>query len=118
MAAVFIELRVFSRDRARLALTEEDMRALQAAILNGPAAAPVIRGTGGLRKVRFAPPSWRTGKSGAARICYAWFPVHGVVLLVRAYAKADQTDLTAGERSEIALWLAAIEKELAKEKRR
>ena len=99
MAAVFIELTVFSRDRMKLGLTDEDLRALQGAILDGPAAAPVIRGTSGLRKMRFAPPSWRVGKRGALRVCYAWFPRHGMVILARVYAKAEQDDLIAAERS-------------------
>ncbi|MEP0842997.1 MAG: hypothetical protein HRF43_09825 [Phycisphaerae bacterium] len=114
MAVVFVELGIFSRDRRAMGLVDEDLRALQRAILLEPESAPVIAGTGGLRKMRFAPPSWRTGKSGALRVCYAWFPAHGRVVLVRAYAKARQADLAPAERVEIARLLAEIERGFGK----
>ena len=70
----FIELPVFTRRWASLGLDDElDLSALQLEILRNPKAGISIRGAGGLRKLRFAPPRWRVGKSGAIRVIYTRF---------------------------------------------
>ena len=51
----FIQLSGFATNWARMKLTDEDLRSLEAAILAAPDAMPVMRGSGGLRKIRFAP---------------------------------------------------------------
>src|SRR5215212_1670612 len=56
--------------RRRLAAAKADrrgLRALELQIMNDPAAGDVIPGGGGVRQLRFAPPSWRRGKSAATR---------------------------------------------------
>jgi hypothetical protein len=58
----------FAADWRRLGLTDDDMRALELAVMEQPEKGVVMRGAGGLRKIRFAPPSWHTGKSGAVRV--------------------------------------------------
>jgi hypothetical protein len=70
----FIELDEFSDDWNSLRLDDDDLLALQVLIMLGPERAAVIEGTGGLRKLRFSPLRWNTGKSGALRVCFAWFP--------------------------------------------
>jgi len=67
-----------------------------------------MKGTGGLRKVRFAPPSWHTGKSGAARVCYAHFAVFDTVSFVTLFAKKDQANLTRAERNDVAAVLQRV----------
>jgi hypothetical protein len=52
-----IQLSAFRSNWKRLKLTDDDLRALESAILADPAGAPIMRGTGGLRKIRFAPAS-------------------------------------------------------------
>lgn len=59
----------------------------------------VVAGTGGLRKMRFAPPSRRTGKSGAFRVIYGYFPQFAHVYLILIYGKNEQDNLTADEKS-------------------
>lgn len=54
-----------------------------------------MRGTGGLRKARFAPPSRGTGKSGSMRIGYAQFPQYRLILLVTLFLKKDEENLDA-----------------------
>jgi hypothetical protein len=51
-------------------LDDDDLRALEALLLENPERGPVMSGTGGLRKLRYAPPSWHIGKSGATRVGY------------------------------------------------
>jgi hypothetical protein len=95
----FIELRDFSEAWERLGLEADDLLALQDAILAGPQRPPVIPGTGGLRKIRFAPPSWNVGKRGAIRICYVYFAEPGLILLMLAYCKTEKDTLTAAEKA-------------------
>src|SRR5688572_26057880 len=87
-----VELDEFVQDWDKLGLNDDDdMWALQLEIMRAPERAPLVQGTGGLRKLRFAPPRWKSGKSGAARVCYVYFREHGIVLLVMAYARTGRT---------------------------
>ncbi len=95
----FIELDGFSNDWKSLGLGDEDLSALQWCLMCGPDRTPVIKGTGGLRKVRFAPHRWGTGKSGAARICYVYFPMFSAIVLITAYSKGEQENISAAHRA-------------------
>jgi hypothetical protein len=75
----FIELPGFTRAWAALGLGDDDLKALQTAILDGPSRHPVVSGTGGLRKIRFARPGEGRGKSSSYRACFACFLDNGVV---------------------------------------
>ena len=77
--------------------------------MHAPEASPVIKGTGGLRKLRFAPMRWQIGKSGAIRVCYVYFKPQWTVLLVMAYGKNRKDTLTAAEKSGIAQYIRVIE---------
>jgi hypothetical protein len=81
-----------------------------------PDGAPIVSGTGGLRKLRFAPTGWRSGKRGAISIGYLYLEAHATVVLVIAYAKGQKEDLTANEKAAIAVQLERIKKEFAKRK--
>src|SRR5690242_3809528 len=93
----FVELDGFSAEWRDLGLDDEDLFALQMMILANPRRAPVIRQSGGLRKIRFAPPRWRAGASGAIRVCYVYFEEHSIVFLVVAFAKNEKADLSSPE---------------------
>jgi hypothetical protein len=111
----FVELDEFRDDWQRLGLdVENDLWALQILIMCNPKGPPVIPGTGGLRKVRFAPDRWKVDKRGAARVCYAYFPAHWTVLLVAAYGKNEKDDLTHDERQGIRMYLRQVESWLEK----
>jgi hypothetical protein len=62
----FINTLEFDKRWATLKLTEDDYHSLQIELLINPKRGPVIIGTGGLRKYRFA--SHGRGKSGGVRI--------------------------------------------------
>jgi hypothetical protein len=109
----FVELRPFTEGWKDLRLNDDDLMALQLLIMLNPKGSPVVKGTGGLRKTRFAPARWETGKSGAARIGYAYLQQHGTVLLVIAYSKGEQDNLTPDERKSIRLLLQQVEREFA-----
>jgi len=58
--------------------------------------------------MRFAPPSWHTGKRGAMRVCYVYFQEYSIVMLVGFYAKNEREDLSAEERKEFAAVIQEI----------
>lgn len=95
-------------DRQRL--TDEDLVALEDAIALSRTSAPVMRGAGGLRKIRFAPPSRHMGKSGAMRVGFAYFATKAAIVVVAMFAKNDTPNFTAAQRTEIEKWLKRIER--------
>ena len=103
----FIELRPFSRRWVQLGLNDLDLQALQIVLMADPRGAEVIQGTGGLRKVRFSPPTWDMGKRGALRVCYAYFEEVAIVALALVYQKGEKDDLDDNEK---AVLKGAIEK--------
>jgi hypothetical protein len=92
---ILIETRVFTRRIDEL-LSFEEYRLLQLALIQRPDAGKVIRGTGGLRKLRWAASS--RGKRGGARIIYFCHPLGRQMLLLFAFAKNEADDLTTEQR--------------------
>jgi hypothetical protein len=109
----FLEFRRFTTAWSELRLSVEDLILLQDVIKRDPNANPVITGTGGLRKMRFASPRvGNKGKRGSLRICYAYFPRFSGIILISAYSKADMDDLTPAAKKSIKLFLKDLENEL------
>ena len=111
----FVQFPSFVRDWQRLRLGEDALRALERELIDAPDKAPVIGQTGGLRKLRFAPPGSSRGKSGAFRVCYAYFQAFGTVALFVAFGKNERSDLSLAEAHAAAKALKAFEAELARE---
>jgi mRNA-degrading endonuclease RelE of RelBE toxin-antitoxin system len=111
----FVRFAAFTRDWERLGLDEAALRALEIEILNDPDRPPVIPGTGGLRKLRFAEPGSGRGKRGAYRVCYAYFPEYGTVALAAVFGKNEKADLTKADRNAIATVIQAYRAELEQE---
>lgn len=112
MRLSFIQLEVFRANWKRLKLTEDDLRALEMAIMFHPAGPPVMRGTGGLRKIRFSPSASSGGKSGGARACYAYFAPYDLVYLCMVFAKNEQTNLSAADRGWARRLIVELERRL------
>lgn len=62
---IFIEPSIFTKEIQRL-ISDDSYRMLQTALMLRPDAGKLIRGSGGLRKIRWKLPG--TGKRGALRI--------------------------------------------------
>jgi hypothetical protein len=82
----------------RLGLTDEDLQALEGMLVEDAASGTVIPGTGGLRKLRFAPPTWHAGKRGATRVIYAYLVAGQAVYFFTLYGKNEQSDLKPDEK--------------------
>lgn len=103
-----IQLTGFGRKWRAADLADEDLQALESELLENPESGEVMKGTGGLRKMRFAPPSGRRGKSGSMRVGYAVFPDYGRIYLVTMFPKNVQENLTPAERNAVKALLGRI----------
>ena len=99
MTRTFIELPLFQAKWKDLGLDDADLRRLQEELLADPKVGAVMRGSGGVRKMRFAFED--RGKSGSARVIYVDFEVYEKIYLITAYPKNEKENLTNQERNEI-----------------
>jgi mRNA-degrading endonuclease RelE of RelBE toxin-antitoxin system len=87
----FKETSFFTRQTADL-LSDEELTALQWALMANPESGDLIRGSGGLRKLRWAGSG--RGKRGGLRVIYYWHVSGSVILLLLAYPKNEQENLS------------------------
>lgn len=83
---------------------------MQEQLLLDPKIGAVLRGTGGVRKMRFAFED--RGKSGSARIIYVDFEVYEKIFLITAYPKNEKDNLTQSERNELRQMIDILEQQL------
>ncbi|MEX0677170.1 MAG: hypothetical protein WD063_08855 [Pirellulales bacterium] len=95
----FIDTRPFDAAWKEFGLSDEDHADLEDRILDGPTRHPVIPGTAGIRKMRYAPPRWKTGKRGALRVCYVCFVDLGTIILLTVYPKNVKDTLSVGDKA-------------------
>src|SRR5450759_3319634 len=81
-------------------LSDEEYGGFQSRIAANPDLGALIRGGGGIRKVRVAVGS--RGKRGGARVIYYWAVRKDVILLLYAYPKNVAADLTPKQVSQLA----------------
>lgn len=96
MKRAFIEVPLFTKRWSEIGLTDKELSQLQIMLLKNPESGPVIKGTGGIRKVRF--PLENKGKSGSVRVCYTDFEEFEVMYLITAFKKKYQENLTDDEK--------------------
>lgn len=77
MKLVFKETPVFTKLIKDL-LSDDEYKELQIHLIENPESGDVIKGTGGLRKVRWAQKD--TGKSGGIRVIYYWVTEESQIL--------------------------------------
>ncbi len=94
----FVETPVFTA-ALRRHLDHDQYRQLQIALMLRPEQGPVIRESGGLRKVRWATAG--SGNRGGLRVIYSWAPREQAFYMY-AYTKAEQGDLTAVQTRQLA----------------
>lgn len=102
----FVETSWFSSIRQRY-LVDERFRLLQVALMTSPDAGPVIKGTGGIRKLRWSIEG--AGKRGGLRILYYWIPGKDTIYLLNIYKKAEMADLTRAELAVLRKLVGKIE---------
>jgi hypothetical protein len=110
----FIQLGGFQRLWQSERLPDEDLQSLEFLIMRDPDGPAVMRGTGGLRKIRFAPPSRGRGKSGSMRIGFVQFPKYHRIYLVTMFLKKDADNLNRTDCESVKRTLARLEEALRK----
>ena len=93
-----VRLPTFERD-ARGLLDDEEQRWLDYTLATDPTVGAVMRGTGGVRKMRLA--LHGRGKSGGARVIYFFAANTQRIFLLTVYAKNMQDNLSAAERHQM-----------------
>jgi hypothetical protein len=86
-----IETSTFARQIKAL-LTDEDYGEFQSCLAANPDLGALIRGGGGIRKIRVAVDS--RGKRGGGRVIYYWAARKDSIQLLYAYPKNVSADLT------------------------
>ena len=90
----FIETPTFTRAITSL-LADDDYAHMQIALVQNPSLGDVIRGGGGLRKLRYAVSG--RGKRGGIRVIYYWLKDESQIYMLLAYAKSVKDTLNAQE---------------------
>lgn len=91
---VIIETSIFTKYIKQL-MSDEQYREFQEALVNRPDLGTIMRGSGGLRKVR-----WKlegSGKSGGVRIIYYWVVNDDQLRMLYVYPKGKQENLTSDQ---------------------
>ena len=94
---------------ARGLLGEEENRWLDNTLAANPTAGVVMRGTGGVRKLRIALEG--RGKSGGARVIYYYLGRKQRIFLVSVYAKNEADNVSAAELRQMRKLTAVLEAE-------
>ena len=110
MTREFIRLPQFEKQCKHMNLDDDDIVAIEIALLDNPTIGAVIKGTGGIRKVRFPLPN--IGKSGGIRVIYVDFAFYEKIYLITAYGKSETEDLTQAERNDLKKLTATLLSEL------
>jgi mRNA-degrading endonuclease RelE of RelBE toxin-antitoxin system len=95
---VFVEATAFTKLLPDY-LDDEGYRRLQVHLMKQPDAGAVIRGSGGVRKVRWG--SRGKGKSGGLRVIYYWVTAEDQIVMLTIYGKGEKEDLSVADLKRI-----------------
>ncbi|NVO16083.1 MAG: type II toxin-antitoxin system RelE/ParE family toxin [Rhodoplanes sp.] len=96
----------FIRDADAVGLSDDERRAIVDVIAANPLLGDEIRGSGGVRKVRFA--GRGKGKSGGYRVVTTYFRSDAPVYLVALLSKGERANFTAAEIAAFKQWTSQI----------
>lgn len=96
---IFIESSTFTKLLPNY-LPDDDYRGLQSYLLQKPDAGDIVRGSGGVRKVRWAASG--RGKSGGVRVIYYWKKANHEVWMLTLYGKSERASIAGHVLKKIA----------------
>lgn len=99
LVMLFIETSTFTKLLSNY-LTDEEYRGLQSYLLQKPDAGDLIKGSGGVRKVRWAPAG--SGKSGGIRAIYYWKKSDHEIWMLTLYSKSERASIPGHTLKQIA----------------
>ncbi len=91
---VFIETHTFTRMVTDI-MSDEEYRGLQNLLADNPERGNIIKGGGGIRKLRYALPG--RGKRSGVRVIYYWLKDKSQVYLLVVYPKSQKDNLSDSE---------------------
>lgn len=89
-------------------LSDEEYRGLQSYLIERPDAGNIVRGSGGIRKLRWAAKG--KGKSGGVRVIYYWAKAPEQIYLLTMYGKSERADIDRATLRRIAAKLELLDK--------
>ena len=95
---VFIETSLFTKPLTSY-LSDDDYRGLQSYLLQKPDAGDIVRGSGGVRKIRWAPQG--KGKSGGVRVMYYWKKSDHEIWMLTIYSKSERATISGHQLKQI-----------------
>jgi len=95
---LFIEQPIFTRLLVDI-VDDDAYRKFQNELAANPEKGPVVKGSGGLRKVRMGLQG--RGKRGGARVLYLWFPRHETIVFYLVYTKGEMENIPAAQMKSI-----------------
>jgi hypothetical protein len=107
MTREFVMLPEFDRQWQKIGLGDDELHQLQETLLQNPKTGVVVKGTGGLRKIRIA--FGKRGKRGSGRVAYVDFTDHEIIYFITVYPKNEKDNLSQKERNEIAKLINKLE---------
>ena len=96
---IFIETTTFTKLIVSY-LSDDEYRGLQGFMLEHPDSGKIIRGSGGVRKLRWATAG--KGKSGGIRVIYYWKRADNEVWLLTVYGKSKRETIPSHVLRQIA----------------
>lgn len=90
----FVETSEFTK-KILVLLTDEQFGKLQIFLCDNPEFGKLIKGSGGIRKIRWAAKG--KGKSGGVRVLYYWAASRERILFLDVYPKNEKEDLSDRE---------------------
>ena len=109
-----VETPSFLRD-AKKRMSEGERKDLISFLAYNPTAGDLIKGTGGIRKIRWARED--EGKSGSFRVIYFFHSTNIPLFALSVFSKNEKADLTQAERNELKKLSAALTNEYDKTKK-
>ena len=90
----------------KASLPDDDYRTLQLLLAVRPDAGALVKGGGGIRKVRWGLPG--KGKSGGFRIIYYWQVTESHVYMLFLFPKNERSDLTPSQVRQLAKYVKEL----------
>jgi hypothetical protein len=103
---VFVETKLFTY-LVKEYLSDDEYRELQQYMMKNPEAGKIIRGSGGVRKIRWSREG--IGKSGGVRTIYYWAKEHDQMYMLTMYSKSQKEDIDKKTLAKIAKELEDME---------
>ena len=96
MTKTFVYIKKFSDKWEKLGLADDDLAELEKYLLENPSAGVLVRGTGGLRKLRWTLPN--LGKRGGIRVAYIDVVICDKIYMLDLFPKSEKDNYTDSEK--------------------